>query len=209
MKKFYESVLEIFWGKLLRVIKTVNKHAIDIISKYLKKMVRSGNAVSSHSGLIPSENLYEKRGGMLWPITTKKNLIRLRSAAFFTIFVCNLVHTYKFHGYLKPLDCVFFFFFFKNWQSLYVSSKFLGHWKQGRQLIGASNVTNFPQILCLQVSVLITPGIVFTFYIFSEKLICIQKDPRLRSGHVEECNTTLCYIDLRSILPWNFRAQLY
>ena len=90
----------------------MNKHAIDIISKYLKKMVRSGNAVSSHSGLIPSENLYEKRGGMLWPITTKKNLIRLRSAAFFSIFVCNLVHTYKFHGYLKPLDCVFFFFFF-------------------------------------------------------------------------------------------------
>ena len=187
----------------------MNKHAIDIISKYLKKMVRSGNAVSSHSGLIPSENLYEKRGGMLWPITTKKNLIRLRSAAFFTIFVCNLVHTYKFHGYLKTAWLCYFLKKKKTWQSLYVSSKFLGHWKQGRQLIGASNVTNFPQILCLQVSVLITPGIVFTFYIFSEKLICIQKDPRLRSGHVEECNTTLCYIDLRSILPWNFRAQLY
>ena len=27
----------------------MNKHAIDIISKYLKKMMRSGNAVSSDS----------------------------------------------------------------------------------------------------------------------------------------------------------------
>ena len=64
-------------------------------------MMRSGNAVSSHSGLIPSEKLYEKRGGLLRPIARKRNLIRLRSASFFTIFVCTLVHAYKFHGYLK------------------------------------------------------------------------------------------------------------
>ena len=31
----------------------------------------------------------------------KKNLISLRWAAFFTVFVCNLVHAHKFHGYLK------------------------------------------------------------------------------------------------------------
>ena len=79
----------------------MNKHAIDIISIYLKKMMRYGNAVSSLNGLIPFETLYEKRGGLLWPIARKRNLIRLRSAAFFTIFVCNLVHAYKFHGYLK------------------------------------------------------------------------------------------------------------
>ena len=48
-------------------------------------MMRSGNAVSSHSGLIPSETLYEKGGGLLWPIARKRNLISLRSAAFFTI----------------------------------------------------------------------------------------------------------------------------
>ena len=64
-------------------------------------MMRSGNAVSSHSGLISSETLYEKRGGLLWPIARKRNLISPRSAAFFTIFVCNLVHAYKFHVYLK------------------------------------------------------------------------------------------------------------
>ena len=64
-------------------------------------MMRSGNAISSHSGLIPAETLYERRGGLLWPIARKGNLISLRSAAFFTIFVCNLVHAYKFHGNLK------------------------------------------------------------------------------------------------------------
>ena len=40
----------------------MNKHAINIISYYLKKMMRSGYAVSSHSGLIPSETVYKKRG---------------------------------------------------------------------------------------------------------------------------------------------------
>ena len=101
LNKFYESVLEIIWNKVLRVIKTVNKHAIDIISKYLKKMMRSGNAVPSHNGLIPSETLYEKRGWLLWPIARERNLISLRSAAFYTIFVCNMDHAYKFHGHLK------------------------------------------------------------------------------------------------------------
>ena len=78
----------------------MNKHAINIISYYLKKMMRSGYAVSSHSGLIPSETVY-KKGGLLWPIRKKENFINLRSAAFFIIFVCNLVHAYKFHGNLK------------------------------------------------------------------------------------------------------------
>ena len=64
-------------------------------------MMRSGNVVSSHSGLIPSETLYEKRGEMLWQIARKNSLISLRSAAFFTIFVSYLVHDYKLHGYLK------------------------------------------------------------------------------------------------------------
>ena len=60
LNKFYKSVLEKFWNKVWRVIKTVNKHAIDIISEHLKKTIRSGNAVSSHSGLIPSENCTKK-----------------------------------------------------------------------------------------------------------------------------------------------------
>ena len=64
-------------------------------------MMRYGNAVSSHTGLIPSETLYEKRGGMLWQIARKKSFVSLRSAAIFTIFVSNLVHANKFHGYLK------------------------------------------------------------------------------------------------------------
>ena len=64
-------------------------------------MMRSGNAVSCHSGLIPSETAHEKRGGLLWPIARKNNLISLRSASFFSNFVSNLVHAYKFHGNLK------------------------------------------------------------------------------------------------------------
>ena len=64
-------------------------------------MMRYGNAVSSHSGFIPSETLYEKRWGMLWQIARKKSFVSLRSAAIFTIFVSNLIHAYKLHGYLK------------------------------------------------------------------------------------------------------------
>ena len=78
----------------------MNEHAIDIIGQYLRKMVRSGNAISSNSGLIPFETVWEKRGGLLRTIARKKNLISLRSAAFFTIFVSNLLHVYKFHDKL-------------------------------------------------------------------------------------------------------------
>ena len=56
--------------------------------------MRSGNAVSSHSGLIPSETVYEKRGGLLWPIERKKNLSSPCSAASFTIFVCLQISKY-------------------------------------------------------------------------------------------------------------------
>ena len=96
------SVLEIFWNEVLRVTKPVNKHAINIISYYLKKMMRSGYTVSSQSGLIPSETVYEKRG-LLWPIARKENLINVRLGAFYIIFVCNLVHPCKFHGNLKTV----------------------------------------------------------------------------------------------------------
>ena len=41
----------------------MNKQAINVISSYLKKMMRSVNAVSSHSGLISSETSHEKTGG--------------------------------------------------------------------------------------------------------------------------------------------------
>ena len=44
------------------------------------------NAVSSHSGLIPFETGYEKRGGLLRPIARKKNLVSLRLAAFLPFF---------------------------------------------------------------------------------------------------------------------------
>ena len=80
----------------------MNKHAINLMSYYQKKMMRSGCAVSSHSNLIPSETVYEKRG-LLWPIARKENLINVRSAAFVIIFVCNLVLACKCHRNLKAV----------------------------------------------------------------------------------------------------------
>ena len=50
------------------------------------------NAVSSHSGLIPFETVYEKRGGLLWSIARKKNLVSLRLAAF-SPFLCVIWST--------------------------------------------------------------------------------------------------------------------
>ena len=45
--------------------------------------------------------------GLLWPIARKRYLIRLRQAAFFTVFVRNLVHAYKFLGNLKTSRSIF------------------------------------------------------------------------------------------------------
>ena len=68
-------------------------------------MMRSGSAIHLlASGLSLSETLCKKRRGLPWPIARKTNLISLRSAAFFTIFVCNFVHAYKFHSSLKTVQ---------------------------------------------------------------------------------------------------------
>ena len=100
MTKFEQILWERFrniLNKVLRVRKTLNEHAIDRISYYLKKTIRSEtDAVSSYSSLISSESLHEKRGRLRRLIARKKNLIRLRSAAFFTFLECNLVYAYKF-----------------------------------------------------------------------------------------------------------------
>ena len=44
--------------------------------------MRSRNAVSSHSGLIPFETAYGKQGGLLRSIARKKNLVSVCLAAF-------------------------------------------------------------------------------------------------------------------------------
>ena len=45
--------------------------------------------------------LCTEKEGECFAVTDCESLIRLRSAAIFTIFVSNLVHAYKLHGYLK------------------------------------------------------------------------------------------------------------
>ena len=94
-----------------------------------RELMRSGNAVSSHSGLIPSETLYEKKRKIALADHKKIFLMSVHTAAFFTIFACNLVYEYKFHGLIKNRSVNFF----KNLMIsrlitlMYVSSKFQPH----------------------------------------------------------------------------------
>ena len=55
-------------------------------------MISFENAASSHGGLTPLKTAYKKRGELLWAIASKKNFIKLHSAAFDTVFGRNLVH---------------------------------------------------------------------------------------------------------------------
>ena len=64
-------------------------------------MIRFGNVASYHSGLIPLKTAYKKRGELLLAIASKKNFIKLHSAAFVTVFAPNLVHAYIFRIFLK------------------------------------------------------------------------------------------------------------
>ena len=64
-------------------------------------MISFGNAALPHSGLIPLQTVYKKRGELLWAIANKKNFINLHSAAFVTVFARNLVGAYKFRIFQK------------------------------------------------------------------------------------------------------------
>ena len=73
-------------------------------------MISFGNAASSRSGLTPLKTSYKKRGELLWAIVSKKNFINLHSAAFVTVFACNLVHATNFAFFKKLLDKFFYKF---------------------------------------------------------------------------------------------------
>ena len=117
-------------------------------------MISFGNAGSSHSGLIPLKTSYKKRGELLWAIVSKKNFINLHSAAFVTVLALHLVHTYKFRKH----RLINFFINLKiprsivNKYTLQVSRTL----KTGKALKKDLKYDQFfPQILCLQASVLI------------------------------------------------------
>ena len=57
-------------------------------------MMRSGNAALPHSGLNLSKTMYVKKEGDCFSrfIYAIDEFALLTSAAFFTVFVCNLVH---------------------------------------------------------------------------------------------------------------------
>ena len=85
-------------------------------------------------------------------------MISLYLAAFITIFVCNLVHTEKFHGNLKPPDN-----FLKILHNLETNHQLISppsfkdiENKEGNYMgLQMFQAPPPPQILCLQVSVLI------------------------------------------------------
>ena len=89
---------------LKRKKKTANKHAIDIILPISTKMLFHLIVVWFHLKLCN-----EKRGGLLWPIARKRNLISLRSAAFFTIFVKHVIWSTP-----TNFTVIFFLIFLKN-----------------------------------------------------------------------------------------------
>ena len=65
-------------------------------------MISFGNAASSHSGLMPLNTVYKKRGELhRRAIASKKNFINLHSPAFVTVFGRNLALAYKFRIFLK------------------------------------------------------------------------------------------------------------
>ena len=119
-------------------------------------MIRFRNAASSHRGLISLKTAYKERGELLRAIASQKNVISLHSAAFVTFFASNLVHAYKFPIFKQLLDTVF-----KNLtitRSIVNSytlqvSRTLKTGKAFKQ--GLKYNQFFPQILRLQVSVLI------------------------------------------------------
>ena len=123
-------------------------------------MIRFGNATSFHSDLILLKTVYNKRGDLLQAIASKKNFINLIQLPFCYSFCTEFDPCLQISHFSKNRSINYF----TIWQSrdqlpIIIPCKFQEHWKQRRLLNRASNITNIPpQILCLQVSILIIHG---------------------------------------------------
>ena len=119
-------------------------------------MISFGNADSSHSGLIPLKTVYVKRGELLWAIARKKNFIDLHSAAF--VKVLHLIWFMPTNFAFKKNRSIIFFI---NWTiPRSIVNKYtlqvLRTLKTRRAFKQDLKYDQFvPQILCLQVSVLV------------------------------------------------------
>ena len=129
-------------------------------------MISFGNAASSHRGLIPLKTVYKKRGELLWAIACKKNFINFDSAAIITVFARNLVHTYKFHIFLKK-DSINFF------RNVTIRRSIVNKYTvQVSRTLKTAKAFKwglkcdqfFPQILCYKWASSLFPGIVFKFH---------------------------------------------
>ena len=63
--------------------------------------MRFGDAVSSHSSLMPFKIVYTKLWGSPQPITKKTDLMSVHSGALVATFVNNFVYAYKYDNYLE------------------------------------------------------------------------------------------------------------
>ena len=119
-------------------------------------MISFGNAASSHSGLIPLKTAYKKRGELLREIASKKNFSNLHSAAFVTVFHVIWPMPTIFAFFKKPLDNFFINLTIpRSIVNKYTlqDSRTLKTGKAYKQGLKCDQF--FPQILCLQVRVLI------------------------------------------------------
>ena len=104
-------------------------------------------------------------GKLLWAITSLKNFINLHSAALLQFLHVIWFMPTNFALFKKPLEN----FFLYTWKSRVHSSinipyKFQEHWKQGRLLNRASNITNFsPRFFVYKWASSLFTGIVFKF----------------------------------------------
>ena len=118
-----------------------------------------GSAASSNRGLIPLKTAYKKRGEFLRAIASKKNFINLHSAAFFLQFLHVIQSMRKMSHFLKNRSIIFFInlpiprsIVYKYTLHVLRTLKIEKAFKQGLKC----NKFPPPQILCLQVSVLVS-----------------------------------------------------
>ena len=111
-------------------------------------------------------------GKLLWVIASLKNFINLHSAALLQLLHVIWFMPTNFALFKKPLENLFLY----TWKSRVHSSinipyKFQEHWKQGRLLNRASNITNFsPRFFVYKWASSLFTGIVYKFQIPSSHL---------------------------------------
>ena len=128
-------------------------------------MISFRNAASSHSSLIPLKTVYKKEGNSSGRSRVRRILLTCIRLLLLQVLhvICSMPTNFAFLK--KPLDNFFKIRQSRDQSSINIPCKFQEHWKQGRLLNRASNMTNFSPRFCVYkwASSLFT-GIVFKFH---------------------------------------------